>query len=153
MLENISTVCDSKFASPEVTVQSIGHFHLNNLQIVNEQPHGTVATHCPLGGRSAEGNFKALLIQPETSVSPELFSYPLYVLRVFFIYLPHIKIVVTIYKCIHVDRPFVFSKTRNKIFYGVWYVIYHEQKRSVCVFPVLFYHLLGMILQPCRETK
>ena len=108
-----------------------------------------VCQHREISGDS----FKALLIQPETSVSPELFSYPLYVLRVFFIYLPHIKIVVTIYKCIHVDRPFVFSKTRNKIFYRVWYIIYHEQKRSVCVFPVLFYHLLGMILQPCRETK
>lgn len=108
-----------------------------------------VCQHREISGDS----FKALLIQPETSVSPELFSYPLYVLRVFFIYLPHIKIVMTIYKCIHVGRPFVFSKTRNKIFYGVWYVIYHEQKRSVCVFLVLFYHLLGMILQPGRETK
>lgn len=45
------------------------------------------------------------------------------------------------------------SKTRSKIFCRVWYIIYHEKKRTVCAFLVLFYHLLGMILQPCKETE
>ena len=74
--------------------------------------------------------FKALLTQPERSVSPELFSYPLYVLTVFSIYLLHIK-TVNICKCVHLDRPFCVFK--NKELNILQSILFAMKKNYLCV--------------------
>lgn len=45
-------------------------------------------------------------------------------------------------RCVHTDRPFMLSKTRDKIFCRVWHIT--MKRKELCVFLILTYHLLGV---------
>lgn len=63
--------------------------------------------------------------------------------------LPRVKIVMN--RCVHTDRPFVLSKTRDKIFCRVWHITPWKEKNCVCFWSWLT--IFWGWLRACRERR